>query len=225
MFWYGKEFPTIQKVWSEKTKHNKALELAKNLAEKDISWKYGNYGGAPSGDAYTLKFVLLNHADIDSEIIHQESPTIQSGFTVGTPSVTANDKISPSNDDKDQNANAEDEEAPPKSFESRYLDETPFIAAGRNGILEIVKAILDFYPQAIEHVNIKNENIFHVVARNRRAEILDYLLSSPNVPISRLRKKIEVENFDTILHSAAYSSASPSRDRPGEALLLQSDLQ
>ncbi|KAH7510786.1 hypothetical protein FEM48_ZijujUnG0088200 [Ziziphus jujuba var. spinosa] len=72
------------------------------------------------------------------------------------------------------------------------------------------------------------KNLLHMLdpqARHRRAEILDYLQSSSNVPKSRLRKKINIENGDSILHNAAYLSPSFSRDRPGEALRMQSDLQ
>ncbi|KAF3450495.1 hypothetical protein FNV43_RR06579 [Rhamnella rubrinervis] len=71
----------------------------------------------------------------------------------------------------------------------------------------------------------KNENIFHVVARHRRTEILD-LLQSPAavVPKSRLRRKIN-DDGDSILHNASYLGAFSSRDRPGEALRMQSELQ
>nr|XP_048322769.1 uncharacterized protein LOC125418166 isoform X2 [Ziziphus jujuba var. spinosa] len=49
-FWrcIARVFPTIQMVWNNKKKHNKALELAKILAKADLSWKHGNTGGAPS---------------------------------------------------------------------------------------------------------------------------------------------------------------------------------
>lgn len=80
-----------------------------------------------------------------------------------------------------------------------------------------------FIHRLIEHVNYKNENIFHVVAKHRRTEILD-LLESSYVPITRLRKKINVDG-DSILHSAAYLGLSFSRDRPGEALRMQSEIQ
>lgn len=81
------------------------------------------------------------------------------------------------------------------------------------------------YPQPIEHENHKKENIFLVVAEHRRTEILD-LLQSPAVvvPISRLKRKINVDG-DSILHNAAYLCYFSSRDRPGEALRMQSELQ
>ncbi|XP_024023196.1 ankyrin repeat-containing protein ITN1 [Morus notabilis] len=107
--------------------------------------------------------------------------------------------------------------------ETSFRFETPLIAAARNGIMEIVEAILKVYPQAIEHVNQRNENIFHVAARYRRAEILE-LLQSSHIPISRLRRKINADG-DSILHKAAYLGEYSLRDRPGEALRMQSEIQ
>ncbi|KAH7545260.1 hypothetical protein FEM48_Zijuj01G0074800 [Ziziphus jujuba var. spinosa] len=203
-------FPTIQMVWNDKKKHNKALELAKILAKADLSWKHGNTGGAPSHrtDEWNEIYDIFSKDPGDEE--EKQEKNLEKIHTTF----------------KDEKVNVEKEdETPPTTFRSRFLYETPFIAAGRNGILEIVKAVLDVYPQAIEHVNKQNENIFHVVAKYRSAKILDYLLSSSNVPVSRQRNKLNTENGDSILHGAAYLSASSSRDRPGEALLMQSDLQ
>lgn len=102
--------------------------------------------------------------------------------------------------------------------------DTPLIAAARNGITEIVKDILDAFPQAIEHENHKKENVFHVAVKNRRKNVLDHLLQYCHFQESRLIWKFD-EDGDGILHKAAYKSEYSSRDRPGEALRLQSDIQ
>ncbi|XP_062088267.1 protein ACCELERATED CELL DEATH 6-like isoform X2 [Humulus lupulus] len=104
-----------------------------------------------------------------------------------------------------------------------FLSDSPLIAAARNGIVEIAKAILDVYPQAIEHVNHKSENIFHVAVAYRRVNILD-LLQSSHTPILRLARKITSDG-DSILHKAAALAEYSLRERPGEALLMQSDIQ
>lgn len=44
-------------------------------------------------------------------------------------------------------------------------NDTPLIAAAKNGIVEIVEAILDVFPQAIEHENNKRENVFELLYR------------------------------------------------------------
>ncbi|KAJ0016826.1 hypothetical protein Pint_09731 [Pistacia integerrima] len=74
---------------------------------------------------------------------------------------------------------AEDDakEGPPEIIPESHISspsEIPIIAAARNGIIEIVKAIVKVYPQAIEQVNEQVENIFHIAARYRREEILDF---------------------------------------------------
>lgn len=102
--------------------------------------------------------------------------------------------------------------------------DNPLIAAARNGITEIVDVILDAFPQAIEHENHKKENVFHVAVKNRRKNVLDHLLQYCHFQESRLIWKFD-EDGDGILHKAAYKSEYSSRDRPGEALRLQSDIQ
>ncbi|XP_050288403.1 uncharacterized protein LOC126727001 [Quercus robur] len=101
--------------------------------------------------------------------------------------------------------------------------DTPLISAARNGITEIVEIILKRYPQAIENRNDRLENILHVAARYRRKEILD-LLQQSQVPVLRLKRLINVD-LDTILHQAAYLGEHQLRDRPGEALRMQSEIQ
>ena len=98
----------------------------------------------------------------------------------------------------------------------------PIISAARNGITEIVEVILKRNPLAIEHRKKKNENI-HIAARYRRIEILDLLQHLP-VSISMFKILINADG-DTILHQAAYLGEHKLRDRPGEALRLQSEIQ
>ncbi|PRQ28326.1 putative ankyrin repeat-containing domain, PGG domain-containing protein [Rosa chinensis] len=101
--------------------------------------------------------------------------------------------------------------------------DTPLIAAAKNGIPEIVEAILKVFPQAIGHENHKKENVFHVAVQNRRTNVLN-LLKSYKFDYSRLIWKFNADG-DGILHKAAYKTGISSRERPGEALCLQSDIQ
>ncbi|XP_011047004.1 PREDICTED: uncharacterized protein LOC105141473 [Populus euphratica] len=112
---------------------------------------------------------------------------------------------------------------PPEQIETTSPKETPLIAAARHGIVEIIKAILDVYPQAIEHINEKDESIFHAAARCHGKEILD-LLPSSYALMPRLGRRI-TRNGDSILHQAAYLGGTHHRDRPGDALRMQSDIQ
>ncbi|EXB77018.1 Ankyrin repeat-containing protein [Morus notabilis] len=107
---------------------------------------------------------------------------------------------------------------------STFRSESPLFAAARNGIMEIVKSILDEYPQTIEHVNDRNENIYHVAARYRRAQIFDLPHPSSIRKLSLLRQ-INTAEGDSVLHEAAYLSENFVRDRPGEALRMQLEIQ
>ncbi|CAK7351549.1 unnamed protein product [Dovyalis caffra] len=136
------------------------------------------------------------------------------------------ESISLFKDDKEDEAPVDDDDLfqspfhPPEKIEPK---ETPLIAAARHGIMEIIEAILDVYPQAIEHINEKDENIFHVAARYRREEVLNLLQSSYFVT-PRLGRRINHDG-DSILHQAAYLGEAHPRDRPGDALRMQSDIQ
>jgi hypothetical protein len=101
--------------------------------------------------------------------------------------------------------------------------ESPIISAARNGIIEIVNLILEEYPMATEVINDREENIFHVAARCRRKEILDRLHLLPP-QLLRIGGKINIDG-DSILHQAAYLDKHQLRDRPGEALHMQSEIQ
>ncbi|KAF3451780.1 hypothetical protein FNV43_RR07876 [Rhamnella rubrinervis] len=183
--------PSIRNMWRDKQKQTQALELAKILAEKDLSWQ-----DLSSGEAYNETISTSRSFEIDD------------------------------GGEKKENKEGDDSHPQPTAAsQTSPRSETPLILAARNGIVEIVEAILWVYPQAIEHVTDKKENIYHVVARYRRTEILDLLQSRDVVvPISRLKRKLN-DNDDSILHKAAYMGDFSSRDRPGDALLMQSELQ
>ena len=101
--------------------------------------------------------------------------------------------------------------------------ESPLLSAARHGIIEIVDVILKLYPESIEVINGRDENIFHLVVRYRRKKILDLLQNLPT-PTSRLIRRFNCDS-DSILHQAAYLRVRQLRDRPGEALRMQSEVQ
>jgi len=101
--------------------------------------------------------------------------------------------------------------------------ESPLLSAARHGIIEIVDMILTKYPEAIEAINERDENIFHVAVRYRKQKILDLLQKWP-APTTRLRRRFNCDG-DSILHQAAYLRERQLRDRPGEALRMQSEMQ
>ncbi|KAF8409620.1 hypothetical protein HHK36_005698 [Tetracentron sinense] len=99
----------------------------------------------------------------------------------------------------------------------------PLVAAAKHGIIEIVKAIVQKSPQAVEYVNDQGDTIMHVAIRHRRSEVFDFLRSS-KIPLSRLARRINLAK-DSLLHLAGILGENRVMSRPGEALHMQLELQ
>ena len=56
-------------------------------------------------------------------------------------------------EEKKEDKGDDNRHQPTAASQPSFPPETPLFAAARNGIVEIVDAILKVYPQAIEHVN------------------------------------------------------------------------
>ncbi|TXG46862.1 hypothetical protein EZV62_026156 [Acer yangbiense] len=113
--------------------------------------------------------------------------------------------------------------------EDRLPEETkepgkyPLFTAVINGNVELVKLILEEYPQAHEQINHEKQNILHVAAMHREKEIFD-LVKKREVPMVRLARQTDVYG-NTVLHSVAdtqhYKGGAPS----GPAYQLLEELE
>ncbi|XP_011047002.1 PREDICTED: uncharacterized protein LOC105141472 isoform X1 [Populus euphratica] len=115
-------------------------------------------------------------------------------------------------------------QAPGKS-KANNLDgeaDTSLLLATSNGIVEIVEEILDVYPQAVEHVSRKGQNIMHVAIKNRQKEIFN-MVKKMEIPMTRLVRRID-ENGYTLLHHVAVMQYYSGGTMPGPALQLQEEL-
>lgn len=116
----------------------------------------------------------------------------------------------------------------------------PLLTATTTGIIEIVKEILDRFPQAAEYVNDSGQNILHIASMYRQRKIFD-LVASMKLPMARLPRRID-NNGNTILHWAAWlphkieegknvldrqalPAGHPIQLEPGPALQLQAELR
>ncbi|TXG46867.1 hypothetical protein EZV62_026161 [Acer yangbiense] len=77
----------------------------------------------------------------------------------------------------------------------------PLFAAIRKGNTKIFKYILKKYPQALELVDHRKQNILHVAAMYRRKEIFDFV-KEKDIQKNRLARQIDVNGY-TILHCVA----------------------
>lgn len=117
----------------------------------------------------------------------------------------------------------------------------PLLTATRTGIIEIVKEILDRFPQAAEYINDSGQNILHIASKYRRREIFDFV-TSMKLPMARLPRRID-NMGNTILHWAAWLPVKKDKEgnkvlhrqalpvrhpvqlEPGPALQLQAELR
>lgn len=101
--------------------------------------------------------------------------------------------------------------------------ETPLFIAASTGIVEIVKEILDKYPQAIEHINKSGQNILHVAALRRAFEVYDLVVKDKKEK-DRLVRGID-NNGCTILHYAADNKYYRGGTQTTPDLNLQQELE
>ncbi|XP_035544566.1 uncharacterized protein LOC118347971 [Juglans regia] len=101
--------------------------------------------------------------------------------------------------------------------------DTPLFLATKSGCIHIAKEILTCYPQAIEHVDDKGRNIFHIAIRYRRLKIFE-LLEKKEVPKKRLVRKIDNDG-NSILHLVGVKSKMYIAEKlRGPAFELQEEI-
>ncbi|XP_039061784.1 protein ACCELERATED CELL DEATH 6-like isoform X1 [Hibiscus syriacus] len=92
--------------------------------------------------------------------------------------------------------------------------------AARAGIVEVVTEILTVYPQAIDHINRKGQNVLHVAIMHRQYKVYDKLKDKDEA--KRLVRGIDNHGC-TILHRAADTKFYHGGTRPTPALKLQQE--
>ncbi|KAL2322622.1 hypothetical protein Fmac_027001 [Flemingia macrophylla] len=101
-----------------------------------------------------------------------------------------------------------------KSGESlHHVDrkETPFLAAAKNGIVEIVLAVQSKIPSAVHETNSNNENVLLVAVKNRQTKVVKVLKKNLDKELFD-SLVLEVDNRDnTVLHLAAGTSGNTER--------------
>lgn len=103
------------------------------------------------------------------------------------------------------------------------IAETPLFLATKSGCIEIVKGILEMYPQAVEHVDDEGRNILHVAIKYRQIQIFD-MVEKMETPMKRLIRKIDNKG-NSILHMVGIKAAEAGyEDMRSPALVLQEDL-
>ncbi|KAI3680487.1 hypothetical protein L6452_35258 [Arctium lappa] len=102
--------------------------------------------------------------------------------------------------------------------------DSPLLLATKSGCTEIVKKILEVYPQAIEHIDEDGRDILHVAIKYRRMDIYKAVINMKN-PLTRLRGKID-KFGNSILHMVGLKvrDQKAEGDIRSPALVLRDDL-
>ncbi|RDX83027.1 Ankyrin repeat-containing protein ITN1, partial [Mucuna pruriens] len=105
--------------------------------------------------------------------------------------------------------------------------QTAFLAAAKNGIVEIVFGIQSKIPSAIHETNSNNENVLLVAVKNRQTNVVEVLRKNLDKELFG-SLILEVDNREnTVLHLAA-SSTSNSKTTwqiPGAAMQIMLDIK
>ncbi|PWA51848.1 ankyrin repeat-containing domain, PGG domain protein [Artemisia annua] len=104
------------------------------------------------------------------------------------------------------------------------IPDSPLLLATKLGCTEIVKEILEVYPQAVEHIDEDGRHILHVAIKYRRAEIYEAVIKM-KIPLIKLRGKMD--NYgNSLLHMVAIKvrDQRAESDIRSPALVLRDDL-
>lgn len=102
--------------------------------------------------------------------------------------------------------------------------DSPLFLETKSGFTEIVKEILQVYPQAVEHIDEDGRDILHVAIKYQRIDIYNTVIRMKN-PLTRLRGKID-KRGNSILHMVGIKVRDPKAesDIRSPALVLRDDL-
>lgn len=110
------------------------------------------------------------------------------------------------------------------SFKNKVeaADSALFLAV-KSGCSEMVKQILNTYPQAMGYVDDKGRNILHIIVKYRRLEMFNFV-QKMEAPMKRLIRKLD-KNSNSILHMTGMKRDDYVPERmEGPALVLQDEI-
>ncbi|KAL4604570.1 hypothetical protein ACB092_10G202000 [Castanea dentata] len=105
----------------------------------------------------------------------------------------------------------------------KISDETPILYAAKNGILEMVEGILDYFPMAIHDETSEGKNIVLLAAEYRQTQVYE-LFRKRNLRKESMFQKLD-KNGNSALHLAATLGEQKTGLIPGAALQMQWEIK
>ncbi|KAL2336604.1 hypothetical protein Fmac_011050 [Flemingia macrophylla] len=201
-FWKrAKGYRCIQNVWNKKRSHKFAEQLLKLLLDNEDSWKLCPFVPSHEKIMFSSKF--------------------PSNVTEKKDDIKLTDRVTKEEAVKDKLRGKKTEEGW-SADDISPMWETPLFLGAASGIMEVVKGIIERYPEAVSYVNSDGLNVLHVAVKHRQSKVYEYLAKSP--AIESLKQRISTDKR-TILHHAASMEYYREEALAGVAYQLQRELQ
>ncbi|XP_028789089.1 uncharacterized protein LOC114745115 [Neltuma alba] len=100
--------------------------------------------------------------------------------------------------------------------------ETPLMIAVKNGVVEMVKRILKFFPSSIKDVNIKGKNVVMLAVEHRQTKVFWFLCKQKRLSESLFWQVDKEEN--NALHLAARLGVEADWLNPGEEFIMSREI-
>lgn len=192
----------MENINKEKIKHESALNLAYFLIPQDLSWERSEY--IEVEDMISIgKATARSEEEEEDKKQKDQKRQLDRIADGGRPYWSWPEELPPT---------------PPGEEQPISL-----LLATRTGIVEIVKRILELYPQAVEHVSYMGHNILHVAIQYRQLEIF-HLVKCNEIAMFRLVRQLDQRGY-TVLHQVGVMEPHTGGTHSGPAFHLQKEMR
>ncbi|KAK4266801.1 hypothetical protein QN277_023675 [Acacia crassicarpa] len=213
----GKGSEQLRNIYRKKETHTWSVQIVKELLQRAAFYEYLDNGGEPQEDEgfhRTTSFQDLSVKPGSTKV--KENEEIPKICTKGTPIlVAARTAVNKETMEKIVELLAidkEDEQLPKRR-------ETPILVAAKNGVMEIIKKIVELFPVAIQDMNEEKKNIVLLAVEHRQPHVFEFLMEK-NIYRESLFHQVDKDG-NSALHLAATLGDYKPWLIPGEALQMQ----
>ncbi|XP_051120807.1 uncharacterized protein LOC127244363 [Andrographis paniculata] len=207
----------IQKLREKKQKHIWSVQIMRKLLEKASLYEYEDNGRRPphlsTMQDGTTPYSFFEGGDV---VFSHDSLLDPFGHDDHSYPPSAIDRQE-ANQNKAADGNGDSE----KALEMAKK-ETPILIAAKNGVMEMVKMILELFPVAIHDMDDDKKNIVLLAVENRQPAVYQYLVKH------RMKETIfrkTDKNGNSALHLAAMLGDHRPWRIPGAALQMQWEIK